>query len=306
MTSKILQELKSEPANIIGNHEPMAKYEATVDKPTKMLIMTMNDKLNQLNRMHEHELSSLGKKITRLTESLTNTHPSVDQAKNKIYDRDMGRIYDELHLISSSLSKDRRGNQSYSSLQSVITDSTSGNQYAPIILEKLDDLKLLINSQSDSVRLNEERMNEFLTMLGLLQDAHTRLVIHIEPKDVDTSEIKSLLRSILAKLDTTVRPRSISSIPTNTPLIESIHQTLVSYLPLNLESKLNEIHSALHLQPVHSRFSSRGSNPRLDTSSVGGDTDVINRGTAIMQSLDSIQHTLSRVLEAVGKKSLLS
>ena len=143
---------------------------------------------------------------------------------------------------------------------------------------------------NDDRKVQEDRMGQFLNMLSFLQDAHTRLATQLEqPKGgIDARSLKPIIKECLNELQA----------PKSNHLLESIHQTLISYLPLNLESQLNEIKMTLG-----QRSPSSGSNADL----LGTwQQDIMSRHATIEESLDSIQHTLARVVDCLDMNGLFN
>ena len=135
----------------------------------------------------------------------------------------------------------------------------------------------------------------------LLQDAHTRLATKLESTDIigEFKAMRKLLIDTISKSnenssrnDTRVRHDAVPTNRASDKLLESIHTTLVNYLPLNIDDNLQELIQLAKAQSHSAKFTSVPSTGSSQNQANGLQATIVN-------SLDSIQHTLSRIVDCI-------
>ncbi|KAI8903981.1 hypothetical protein EDD86DRAFT_249871 [Gorgonomyces haynaldii] len=232
-------------------HVPETKEQKieTWDRPTKMLLMGINDKVIQMQKHQEHDQEKIAKRLERMDDKL----------------KRQSDVFTRLEKIEHLLQAFEKPLQRQHSTSSFETSSESESE----LLLKLEQIQKSLADQFDAFNkehgVNQDRLRQFLSMLEILQDAHTRLA----NKSPELDDLKP-------KMDK----------------IDSIHHTLISYLPLNLESKLDAIESKL------GRIN--GTVPASDTQLLKKwQQDIMSRHASVHQSIDEVQCTLNKILETV-------
>jgi hypothetical protein len=229
--TKLMEELK---CNISANHG--------LDRPTKNIIMGLNDKLIQLAKLQEHSFESIGFRIGHLEKK--HVHSSDSELKSllnsielrldriekrgKDNDLDLQRILDTLSRRSSDSDSD--------------DDFTEGRTN---VRDEMKNIKTLIESES---QVTQDRMNQFMNMFTILQDA---LFTNINGGNTnDLKELNGIRKIVQDQQERLVKMEKIIHSLANEnkmvlTLATKINTTLVKYLPLNLETKLHKIEALL-------------------------------------------------------------
>ncbi|KAJ3020654.1 hypothetical protein HKX48_000448 [Thoreauomyces humboldtii] len=182
----------------------------------------------------------------------------------------------------------------------------------------IDDIKEAV--AGDSIT-GGERLQALLGMFAISQDTHAQVSETVKTVAEGVKDLVSrapiatddawgpLEQRIEALLSKSPKLATSASDSTVHRLVESIHSCLVSYLPIDLESRLNALQSAVS---ALSRATSQMRTP-LSISDSGPPSvaspealrelldyhqDLASREHARSAALDSIQHALARILES--------
>jgi hypothetical protein len=207
-----------------------------LDRPTKNLIIGVNDKLIQLSKLQEHSFDSINMRLSQLEKRQS---PQDNEVKNlllgieKRLDRIEKRARDndlDLQRILDNLGKRH-------------SDTDSDDELSDRNVKSLkDDIKSIKSFIEAENQLAQERMSQFLNMFTLLQDAIL--------SDQQKSEVNALRRSLDEQTQKTMKMERIlvSLVNENDRLLTlatNVNAMLTKYLPLNLESKLYKIEHLL-------------------------------------------------------------
>ncbi|KAI8924155.1 hypothetical protein BC831DRAFT_315881 [Entophlyctis helioformis] len=356
--------------------------EQMIDRPTKNLMVSMNEKLIQLSKLYEHMQQSLLSRMSTLEERLVRSQTSMQSEQigahgigtrleklvvevrsdlTTVNDRvaklgreqtsfsasttgSLGRLLSAMDTLidghhSTVTSDDDRGSTS-SGVSSAATQLNAAS-----VVEGLAQIRHVMTKESENT---SARMSQLLNMYGILQEAHAQLASkvgdqvsrecavaaatqadHVSLRQV-VGEVRDSIRKLDARLDTVVqaldqqRPlpagsahggssalgNGSSSVGANGKLLESIHSTLVNYLPLDLEQKLASIDAAVRdMRSVSSSSSQAGGWSQPPSASAGGygtnqqqqqlliqwQQDIMAHNHRILETLDSIQHSVGQL-----------
>jgi flagellar motility protein MotE (MotC chaperone) len=253
----------------------LSKKDYGVDRPTKTMILSMNDKLIQLSKLHEHKLATIEDKINKFSQVGNHNAGQNHTDFRDIIDSAVSRVQDYTH----SLFLERLGKSpSVSSFDSDDVEKLS---------KDIHNIKSTLQAQesrlSHEQKTNEERMNQFLNMLSLLQDAHSRLASTYEGNRQEPS-------GNVAQAD----------FQSKTSMVDAVREVISAYIPFNLEGRLHDIQSRLVTGSKFSSGSQSGAVLAL------WQQDIMARHAAMSQSLDSIQHTLSKVVQRLEPQDTAS
>jgi hypothetical protein len=114
------------------------------DRPTQSMIISINDKLIQLSKIHEHGLDCHGKRFAKLEDGF------------KMLSKQMQKEYQLESVNRSSI---------------ISSDET--------IYKQLDHISTVLEKQQEVIetqrKINEDRLDQFFSMLLILQDTHPRI-----------------------------------------------------------------------------------------------------------------------------------
>lgn len=287
----------------------LSRKEMGIDRPTKSMILSMNDKLIQFAKLHEHGLETQAKKISVIDERIQKAFTSSTETRAP--DVGLKRIQDQLSFMQSLfLENSSKKSSSFSSFD-------SSDDGVDKIAKEVEGMNKTLSKQAEGLsrdqHLNQERMDQFLSMLSVLQDAHTSLASQLEKKELNlipTVSPKSktsadqTVKELDGMKDQLSKIQSLLSQPLQNneqKIISSINATLASYLPMNLESRLHDIQSSLQNQIG----SGKGSEHKVDVLACW-QQDIMTRHANMSASLDSIQHTLSKVVDCLDQNGYFS
>ncbi|KAJ3274519.1 hypothetical protein HDV01_002647 [Terramyces sp. JEL0728] len=213
-----------------------------IDRPTKNIIVSMNDKLIQLARLQEHAADTHAAKMTSL-EKRVSTSKGIDT--KEILDQVYG-IQKSLDLKISKIEKQLNNaadNQKHiinllqrkSSAHS--NSSDSDDDHIQNLKDEFQDFKQLWRSEQ---RLSKDRMSQLVNMFSILQEAHTSILSKFKSFENSESSLKDKIHGFEGKLDRVIHEKENSE-----HLITQIHTNIASFIPLNLESKLFNIEKSL-------------------------------------------------------------
>ncbi|KAI8899408.1 hypothetical protein BC833DRAFT_585803 [Globomyces pollinis-pini] len=260
-TEKRLEEMLKSMGNHSGRQETVNTPSHTFDRPTKNMIVSMNDKLIQLGKLHEHGVESHSQRLNQIERKLPNISSMRLEQTNDIIQ--IKSLLQSVDNRLARLERDRANDQ-----QSVITklqtmarananDNQRGNndkhynygsdsgddvqQESMLKLEKeIKELKQLWQSEQ---QITQDRMSQFINMFSMLQDAHTELLTQLKKQPTEDDRINQIF-DMIKELKTQQQGNDKEREELST-LTKTIHSNIVSYLPLNLETKLFSIEERL-------------------------------------------------------------
>ncbi|KAK6094669.1 hypothetical protein MT418_004954 [Batrachochytrium dendrobatidis] len=350
-----------------------------IDRPTKTLMISMNEKLIQLQKMYEHSQQSILSRFSsleeRLIRSVTASHAESSGSLSSTYhlEKAVKEIKTDVADTTERLSRISRDHNEHmsstsSTLQKILdriddvlekpaciscekSSRTSGthsrHQSDDRIMEaRFSEIQETLRKDSKNT---SDRITQMLTMFSIQQEVLTKLssdVSTLKTSTLDSAEqfkkdsmpstqddmIKNMV-AINAKVDQlttmvqhhnslqvlipdTTGQNALTKIDSN--ILQSIHTTLVNYLPLNLEQKLATIEANMDkLRQSCNQTSNNNSNMYLHSQGLQHDhlskshisthvivewqRDIMARNNGILQALDAVQQSLSRVVENVCK-----
>ncbi|KAJ3323968.1 hypothetical protein HDV06_000944 [Boothiomyces sp. JEL0866] len=215
-----------------------------IDRPTKNIIVSMNDKLIQLARLQEHttdthtsKLASLDKKLSQakgletkeLVDQLSSIQKIFEQRITKLEKQIFENADNQKHIISLLQSKSAATSAS----------SDSDDDHIQNLKEEFQEFKQLWRNEQ---RLTKDRMSQLVNMFSMLQEAHSSILTQFKSMDLNgMAVVKDKVQGIENKLSQISLDKENSE-----NLISQIHKNIVSFLPLNLESKLFNIEKTLN------------------------------------------------------------
>jgi hypothetical protein len=225
--SKLMEEIKG------INHGQV------LDRPTKNLIIGVNDKLIQLSKLQEHSFDSLNVRLSQLEKRqiphdselkslLLNVEKRLDRIEKRARDNDL-----DLQRILDNMGKRHSETDS---------DDELSERSAKTLRDDIKNIKSFIEAEN---QITQDRMSQFLNMFTLLQDAllqtssgeqkteFKEMKKTMEEQSQKMAKMERLLVSLVNEND------RILSVTTN------VNAMLTKYLPLNLESKLYKIEHLL-------------------------------------------------------------
>ena len=207
---EILQQLTVIQTEILGSKNP-------IDRPTKAIISSMNDKLIHMAKMQEHEFANQLQKLSLIDRKIARPHASiVDQAEvfqdiRKMViaiDSHIGRVERQQLADNNRIEKLLKlgfGDKTRQfNGESSEEDSTEKDQ---MIQCQLADLKKTIIKDQ---KLTEERMSQFMNMFTILQTAHLELLERLEKLDNTSAKVDALGLK-LEKMSAAYLPQSLTS-----------------------------------------------------------------------------------------------
>jgi hypothetical protein len=229
-------------------HSIQEKAPNPIDRPTRSLISSMNDKLILLGKTQDHEFINQAQRLAQLEKKIGKLAPlsdhqesfsfmkavlnSLDSKLNKS-EREHHHSFEKLEkLIKSNLKEERRRPASVSD-----QDSDEGDH----VIEELHSLK---QSWEKDQKVTQDRMTQFIQIFSILQESHGELVKQLKNESKSVEIISKRLNEMESKNNrhNELYARELKAVSSG---IANINQTLVSYLPLNLESKLRSIEEKL-------------------------------------------------------------
>ncbi|KAJ3368471.1 hypothetical protein HDU91_000553, partial [Kappamyces sp. JEL0680] len=158
------------------------KPEGPLDRPTRALLSSINDKIIVLSKSQEHEFNSFQQRLSQLEKKLSKpAASSIDQQESNAFiktvlhslearigkgEREWHADFEKLEkLVKLALRENRRGSQAELSADEPVTAA-----------EILGELKSMRKSCDMDQNTAQERMSQFLHMFSLLQDAHGELL----------------------------------------------------------------------------------------------------------------------------------
>ncbi|KAJ3311488.1 Enzyme that catalyzes the fourth step in the histidine pathway [Boothiomyces sp. JEL0838] len=215
-----------------------------IDRPTKNIIVSMNDKLIQLARLQEHttdshssKLASLDKKLSvgksidakEMLDQLSSIQKTLESRITKLEKQIYESADNQKHIISLLQSKTSTSSNS----------SDSDDDHVQNLKEEFQEFKQLWRNEQ---RLSKDRMSQLVNMFSMLQDAHSSILTQFKALDLNEMvKVKDKVDGIESKVSQLLQQKENSE-----QIISQIHKNIVSFLPLNLESKLFNIEQTLN------------------------------------------------------------
>lgn len=235
------------------------------------MIISLKDKIIQDSKMNEHAFDSQLKKLNQIDVLVQKTFNKIS-ADNSSKDLQAGIKSIHEHLSENLLKR------------SSSTNSVDSFEFDKIALD-ISEIKFILKIQDERInseaKEHRDRVSHFISMLSMLQDAHSRLAEKCQII-YDTAEIKSYINELFEAHES--------------KLIQKINQNLSNFVPSNLESRLHDIQASLEAQRTH--FSTSKNNPV----NVGGidelliwQQDIMSRNISINEALDAMQSTISKL-----------
>ncbi|KAJ3190455.1 hypothetical protein HDU85_000753 [Gaertneriomyces sp. JEL0708] len=316
-----------------GLKESVAPKETTVSQADA----TSTDQILQQYKLTDirDTLQSLEDRLSRVGREGQTRHEIMDGRLDRVMDqlKHMQRAVTKLvqvELLEANVERPQSG-----------PDQSLMNEQRNILSKIRKDISDIKEHMTDDVTL--DRVNDLLSMLGISQDTHAAMaerinviagnIQKVENMCVDTTEIKERLAPISEinkRLDSlsdavaslTSKPSLVdaaaspSSLSTLTRLTESIHSCLVSYLPIDLDTRLTSIQAAIQnshrssqtlthqypAPPLSQSHRSSSSLSQADLTSLLSDVSDTKHTTR--EALDSIQHSLARVMDCLEMHGL--
>ncbi|KAJ1330550.1 hypothetical protein BSLG_009312 [Batrachochytrium salamandrivorans] len=391
--SKILLEMNSRSGSLAvgraANTNLTFSSDVMVDRPTKSLMISMNEKLIQLHKLYEHAQQSTLSRFSSLEERLTRSHV-FSQAERADPLGSTYHIEQTIKEIKNDVLESTERLSRMSREQSGHVSSTASSLYQ--ILQQIQELSVgspnklsgsgkFEGASSDralcaSVSAMEAKLaqiqanlktdcegttgqlNQLITMFSIQQEMISKLKddmngikvgsdvayglkgagkTHSVPDEISQAlksmdeRIGTLTKAIQgsqgAGIETTNTTGVAESTKNTSNMLQSIHTTLVNYLPLNLEQKLAIIETSVadliqyrksslendsrgcvrgqwqQMPLTEAQVSPSGSQHISSHMLMEWQQDIMSRNNLILQSLDAMQQSLSRVVETVCVKS---
>lgn len=221
-------------------------HDYQIDRPTKALISSIQDKVIFIGKTQDHEFSSQSQKLSILEKKLSKPNPLVEKIdsisllvasvdeKLKMMENARRVDFEKLERIVETSLKNEKN------LSSLSTDEQSDSGESAV----LDEIRELKNMWTTDQKITQDRMSQFMSMFSILQDVHGNLLGQLQRQVKAQTELEKRLEKIQAQIQLESFEKSAQMQELKTK-IDNIHSILVSYLPLNLESKLRSIHNLL-------------------------------------------------------------
>ncbi|KAJ3041847.1 hypothetical protein HDV00_008551 [Rhizophlyctis rosea] len=291
---------------------PSPPHPTSFDRPTSQMIMGMNDKMVRVTKLMEHCADMWEGKVREFEGRVENVEKGVaggDRERAHRSSSDWKEIADDVASVGIKLVGMASGVGEVRHNLDRVIDLLQGDDGTNVLEEVKETLKGM-NHQLKDVKdrvshsaVTSDRLSALISMMEIIQDEVTKLGSAI-PKHTSTSN---------TTLDTTHL----------TNMVESIHTSLVSYLPIDLDTKLTTIQHTLNTLstsiPTHrvTHATSSWTQPQSPTTatssltkhhspSLAFEQDMTRHAITTSEALDSIQHTLARLVEWFDQSGVLS
>lgn len=227
---------------LVSNSLGVPIKEPSIDRPTKSLISSILEKLIMISKTQDHEFASINQRILQLEKRLMKPNQTTLEKYDTIsstltaLESKLGKIErDRLADIEKLEKLIKIGNKKRDHPISPTDDeSYSTDRNFNIVLQELKDM-----SKKDQ-QISQDQMSQFMELSSVLKSIHENLLNQVQIQ----AKSQSLLDNRLAELESHIKTDHKGLIES----VKAIHETIVSYLPLNLESKILSIESLLKFQ----------------------------------------------------------
>ena len=222
---------------------------ATIDRPTKNLISSIQEKLIWVSKTQDHEFANISQRYAQLEKRILKPNQAALEKYDTILstlvaiESKVGKVERERLLEVEKLEKlIKIGNrQRERSISSDRSGEDLSEQNYNLLLQELKEMRLAWTADHD---ITKDRMSQFMNMFSILQSVHGTLLKKVEAQVKNQNAIEKRLDDIESR----IKADRQEWLKQNTEVLSSvkaIHEAIVSYLPLNLESKIVSIEAAL-------------------------------------------------------------
>ncbi|KAJ3055102.1 hypothetical protein HK097_011477 [Rhizophlyctis rosea] len=294
----------------------------TFDRPSSQMIVGMNDKLVRVTKLVEHVADSWEGKIREIQGRVGSHTETGGGDVSGVYARELASAVEDVEKRVKGVGKDvgevdskvggmvKRFEEVRENVENVV-DLLRGDDGSSVI----EELKEFVGSLGEQVKdvrdrvmdssVTSERLSALVSMMEVIQEGVSKLGGGAKSSTTTSSTAQEISRL--------------------TNMTESIHHSLVSYLPIDLDTKLNSIQHTLttlsHSAPSHRiTNASSSSSPWSSTHTPSPSSATLQKtphptpfeqemtrhAITTSESLDSIQHTLARLVEWFDESGVLS
>ena len=213
----------------------------TFDRPTKNLISSIQEIIIMVSKTQEHEFAHINQRIVQLEKRI------LKPEKNDAILTSVGELEKKIgslqHEWSSKFEKLENLVKNENRQRPVPPSNSDGinNRNFSMLLKELKDMQI---RWSEDQKVSQDRMSQFMDMFSILQTAHGNLLEQIQAQAKNQKKLEGRFEMIEAQMKLDRQ----DWLKLNNEILESmkfIRETIVSYLPLNLESKILSIESLL-------------------------------------------------------------
>lgn len=254
LVTKVLSEMntreQTSSTTALTNTQSAAHHPpATIDRPTKNLISSIQEKLILVSKTQDHEFANISQRYAQLEKRILKPNQTALEKYDTILstlvaiESKVGKVERERLVEVEKLEKlikigNRQRERSISSDRS--SEDLSQQNYN-LLLQELKEMRLAWTADHD---ITKDRMSQFMNMFSILQSVHGTLLKKVEAQVKNQNAIEKRLDDIESR----IKADRQEWLKQNTEVLSSvkaIHEAIVSYLPLNLESKIVSIDAAL-------------------------------------------------------------